>query len=61
MSEPNYDFAYVPPEPIQMTPGEAFTILNGKYMTPALQAKSDLFDELGCYSTEYIIYLEKHY
>jgi hypothetical protein len=44
-----------------MTPGEAFTILKAKFMTHALQAKSDLFDELGCYSTEDFIYRKKEY
>jgi hypothetical protein len=60
-SEPNFDFAYMTPEPIRMTPREAFTILKAKFMTPALQAKSDLFDELGCYSIEDFIYLEKEH
>jgi hypothetical protein len=41
-SEPNCNFAYVTLEPIQMNPGEAFTILKAKLMTPALQAKSAL-------------------
>jgi hypothetical protein len=59
-SETNFDFAYVTPEPIQMTPGEAFTNLKAKFMTPALQAKSDLFDELGCYTTEDFIYIKKN-
>jgi hypothetical protein len=39
-----------------MTPVEAFTILEAKLMTPALQTKSVLFDELGCYSIEDFIY-----
>jgi hypothetical protein len=42
-----------------MTPGEAFTILKAKFMTPALQARSDCFDELGCYTTEDFVYIEK--
>jgi hypothetical protein len=44
-----------------MSPGEAFTILKNKFMTPALQAKSDLSDELGCYTTEDFIYIENEH
>jgi hypothetical protein len=44
-----------------MTPGEASTILKAKSMTAALQAKSDLFDELGCYSTDNFVYIEKEH
>jgi hypothetical protein len=44
-----------------MNPVDAFTILKGQFMTPALQVKSDIFDELGCYSTGDFVYLDKEH
>jgi hypothetical protein len=42
-----------------MTPLEAFNILKAKFMTPALQAKSNLFDDLGCHGTDHFVWLQK--
>jgi hypothetical protein len=58
-SEEIFTPGYVTPDPIQMTPMEAFNILKAKFMTPALQAKSNLFDELGRNSTDDFIWLQK--
>jgi hypothetical protein len=42
-----------------MTPVEASNILKDKFMTPTSQARSDLFDELGCHSTDNFVWLQK--
>jgi hypothetical protein len=38
---------------------KALDILKAKFMTPALQAKSDFFDDLGCHGTDDFVWLQK--
>jgi hypothetical protein len=54
-----YTPACVTPESNSMTPVLAFDILKERFMTTALQAKSDLFDALGCESTDDFVWLQK--
>jgi hypothetical protein len=51
--------ACVTPDSNPMTPVLAFTILKERFMTTALQAKSNLFGALGCSATDDFVWLQK--